>query len=575
MADLPRYQSTGRVYSDLPQLDFANVRESFKQSQTMSNQLDRLSSYAFAEMGKATEAKAEKFALDNPITKEDLINAQASGIDLIKASGGGQVWEDTLRKFQGEQLRSQLEVHGQAALTDILSQVERRELTDPTEIKQKLESAITGFEKPLANISPESAVRFKQSMGATAGAFYKEATKKLTADYLIDQQILAEENLIYSKKAAEAMIATITEPALQNEAKNLLIRRVYEQAREGGTEFAKKQVNEFTTRFEELVSNKFETEALSKSFASNPVTGLPDISLTMQKLANNELGEFSDLWANYGQDKKDKVMESVYARLTKQYSAVEINNKAVKAAKEKNNVAIIIDLNTPGRVTNNKDRIKLATQLVIDDSITAEQYKTIVTPTIAPLTAKQKYLKDEAAYKIRSGRLQTLQDVMKEYGNQLPIDAIGDLLSPLSTVDNSAADKFISQSSGAEHDPYHLLPTTKKQFLELTDMTEKALKETNKDGTPLYATKLEAAKAASAKIQSSEEMKLNQEAQKRKYESLKTFGYNADNGGFELWARNQYGPNYLQNKTYQLLKADNEKYLDYKIKTKKKYVELP
>ena len=91
MADLPSYQSTGRVYSELPQLDFANVREAFKQSQTMSNQLDRLSSYAFTEMGKATEAKAEKFALDNPITKEDLINAQSSGIDLIKASGGGQI----------------------------------------------------------------------------------------------------------------------------------------------------------------------------------------------------------------------------------------------------------------------------------------------------------------------------------------------------------------------------------------------------------------------------------------------------------------------------------------------------
>jgi hypothetical protein len=575
MADLPSYQSTGRVYSELPQLDFANVREAFKQSQTMSNQLDRLSSYAFTEMGKATEAKAEKFALDNPITKEDLINAQSSGIDLIKASGGGQIWEDTLRKFQGEQLRSQLEVHGQAALTDILAQVERRELTDPSEIKQKFESAVTGFEKPLANISPESAVRFKQSMGATAGAFYKEATKKLTADYLIDQEILAEENLVYSTKAAEAMIATITEPALQNEAKNLLIRRVYEQAREAGPTFAKKQVNAFTTRFEELVSNKFETEALSKSFASNPVTGLPDISLTMQKLANNELGEFSGLWANYEQDKKDKVMQSVYTRLTQQYSAVDINNKAVKAAKEKSNVAILIDLNTPGRVPNNKDRIKLATQLVVDQTITTEQYKSIVTPTIPALTARQKYLKDEAAFKIRSGRITTLEGVMNEYGNKLPIDAIGDLLGPLSSVDDAASNKFISQSSGAEHDPYHLLPTTKKQFLEITEMTEKALQETNKDGTPVYDTKLKAAKAAVTKIQASEEMTLNQEAQKRKYEALNTFGYNPDNGGFELWAQKKYGPNYLQNKTYQLLKEDNKKYLDYKIKTKKKYVELP
>jgi hypothetical protein len=295
----------------------------------------------------------------------------------------------------------------------------------------------------------------------------------------------------------------------------------------------------------------------------------------MQKLANNELGESSALWANYAQDKKDKVMQSVYTRLTQQYSAVDINNKAVKAAKEKDNVAIIIDLNTPGRVTNNKDRIKLATQLVIDDSITAEQYKTIVTPTIAPLTAKQKYLKDEAAFKIRSGRITTLEGVMNEYGNKLPIDAIGDLLGPLSSVDDAASNKFISQSSGAEHDPYHLLPTTKKQFLEITEMTEKALQETNKDGTPVYDTKLKAAKAAVTKIQASEEMKLNQEAQKRKYEALSTFGYNPDNGGFEIWAKNKYGPNYLQNKTYLLLKEDNKKYLDYKIKTKKKYVELP
>ena len=68
MADLPRYQSTGRVYADLPQLDFANVRESFKQSQSLSNQLDRLSNYAFTEVGKTTEKAAEKFALDNPIT---------------------------------------------------------------------------------------------------------------------------------------------------------------------------------------------------------------------------------------------------------------------------------------------------------------------------------------------------------------------------------------------------------------------------------------------------------------------------------------------------------------------------
>lgn len=306
MADLQRYQPTGRVYSDLPQLDFANVRESFKQSQSMSTQLDRLSTYAFNEVGKATEKAAEKFALDNPITIDQLKNAQSNGIneeDLIKASGGGRIWEETLRKFQGEQLRSQLEVHGQGVLIDILDKVDRKELTDPAEIKQKFESAVTGFEKPLANINPDSAVRFKQSMGATAGAFYKEATKKLTADYINDQQILAEENLGYSYKAAKAMVGTITDPTLLAEAKNLLFKRVYDQAREGGTEFAQTKANEFLKEFDAIKLNHFTEVATSKNYAKDIVTAA-------EKIRSGDFGESSELYASLPEEEKKKVRQN-------------------------------------------------------------------------------------------------------------------------------------------------------------------------------------------------------------------------------------------------------------------------
>jgi hypothetical protein len=310
----------------LPQLDFANVREAFKQSQTMSNQLDRLSSYAFTEMGKATEAKAEKFALDNPITKEDLINAQSSGIDLIKASGGGQIWEDTLRKFQGEQLRAQLEVHGQAALTDILAQVERKELTDPNEIKQKLESAVIGFEKPLANISPESAVRFKQSMGATAGAFYKEATKKLTSDFITDQQILAEENLTYSIRAAKAMVATITDPAMLDESRNLLFKRVYEQAREGGTEFAKNKANDFLKEFDKIKLNNLVEFALKDDYSKDPATGKKNQAIATIKMANGDFGEYTSVYMAL--DEKEKA--SIRTAYRQREIDLDASNEQVK-----------------------------------------------------------------------------------------------------------------------------------------------------------------------------------------------------------------------------------------------------
>ena len=115
MAELTKYQQTGRVFSDVPQLDFANVRESFKRSQSLTSALDRISSFAFKGAAQETERVAERFAIDNPLTIDQVKEASKSGVtaeDLVAASGGGKVWQDTVRKMQGEQLRTQLEVVG-------------------------------------------------------------------------------------------------------------------------------------------------------------------------------------------------------------------------------------------------------------------------------------------------------------------------------------------------------------------------------------------------------------------------------------------------------------------------------
>jgi hypothetical protein len=63
MAELPRYQETGRIYSDLPSFDFANVREGMRLSQTLTNSLDRLSEFAQKTAEKDAERKAEEFAM--------------------------------------------------------------------------------------------------------------------------------------------------------------------------------------------------------------------------------------------------------------------------------------------------------------------------------------------------------------------------------------------------------------------------------------------------------------------------------------------------------------------------------
>ena len=198
MADLPSYQSTGRVYSDLPQLDFANVRESFKQSQALSSQLDRLSTYAFKEMGKQTETQAAQFAVDNQLTIEQVREAAKSGIkpeDLIKASGGGEIWQATISKIQGEQLRSQLEVLGKQALLDLQTQVDTNQIADMSEVKAKQEAIVNGMRKTLS-FAPDSVLRFDATMGSITSALYKEAQDKLVKDYKLGDHISIIKNTV-------------------------------------------------------------------------------------------------------------------------------------------------------------------------------------------------------------------------------------------------------------------------------------------------------------------------------------------------------------------------------------------
>jgi hypothetical protein len=523
MADLPRYQSTGRVYSDLPQLDFANVRESFKQSQALSNQLDRLSNYAFTEIGKTTAKQAEQFALDNPITIDQLKNAQSNGInaeDLIKASGGGQIWEDTLRKFQGEQLRSQLEVHGQAALTDILSQVERRELTDPSEIKQKFESAVTGFEKPLANISPESAVRFKQSMGATAGAFYKEATKKLTADYINDQQILAEENLVYSARAAKAMVATITDPALLDEAENLLFKRVYEQAREGGTEFAQLKANEFKKEFNAIKLNHFTEVATSDAYAKDIVTAA-------QKIRAGDFGESSALYASLPEEEKKKVRQNsllAWSDVINASKQAEDYTKLQNKEKDNNDVIRLYEL-----PDNSKDKRNLARDLFKRNAITQSTLDSVLNPKGDDEAKGDPLVSAHAEADIIYGRI-TSETQLNALYPTLSRKQRASLITSMASkvVANNKAKVRIA--AGAAEDPMSPvdLPTAKR-IQSINELADGLRNTTNPDGSLKYSPN-EAVELAIKEYPKSEQFQEAKKSQTNAYDSMKTsfIGFNPD-----------------------------------------------
>jgi len=513
MADLPRYQPTGRVFADVPQLDFANVRESFKASQSMSSALDKLSSFAYKEAATNAETKAEQFSVENPITLEQIKQAQESGFnanDLITATGGGAIFEKTLRKMQGEQLRAQLEVYGQSALSDIMGQVNTGQLNNMQEIKQKFESAITGYEKPLIGINPESAVRFKQSMATTAHSFYKEAAKKLESDYRNDQQILSQVNFDNSLKATKSMLNTVTDPAILEEYKNLQFKNVYQQAREGGTDFAQQQANKFLTEFDAIKLNHFTEVATSSTYAS-------DIVGAAQKIRAGDFGNATPLYNSLTQEEQKKVRQNSLLAWSDVINATKQQESYIKIQnKEKDDKDVIRLYELPD---NSKDKRLLAKDLFVRNVITQSTLDSVLNPKGDDEAKGNPLDAAHAQADIIYGRI-TNESQLNSLYPTLTRKQRADLIVTMSSkvVANNKAQ--IRVAAGAAEDPMAAIDIpTAARIQKITDIYDDLKTQTNLDGTLKYSPN-DAAKEAIRQYPKTEAFETNKSSQKSVFGSM-------------------------------------------------------
>lgn len=581
MADLPKYQQTGRVFADLPQFDFSNVKESFKQSQSLASSLDRLSGFANKFAAEAVEDEAEKWAVKKGYTYEQILEAQKQGItadELIASSGGGAIWQKTVRKIQGEQLRVEIEGVSRQELAKIQAAVETRELTNPDEIAMKIDAIGKGLFAPLQEISPDSYIKGKNAFGLHASSIYNESRKQIVEDIKNEAAVQADANYYSILQLNKATIPNLNDSESVNAARDLTAQRTYEAyAAKGNTALGRQMAEKARVEFDNQLSNYFETLALSKDYVTQTASGLPDINATMQKMSNGDFGNKSLVWQAVDQDKKDKILQSVYSRLTQSYSANKTMLAAEKEQKELNSMNTLLDLRTPGKVTGQL-RFNTVRKLAEDGVITPTQYSELLEDKPKGLTANQQYLKDYAAYEIRMGVIKSLPELQARYGSKLPITAIGDLLGPLVSEDEKAYDKFKSKYSGADYDPQHLQPTTQQKWLDITNETDKLLAETNTDGTRKYTSKLAAAKAATEVIEQSKATIANINNQKTLYNSLKAFKINPDAGGAGEVINTMVNNAKTQRERDRAatLQSDYQQYLDYKHKNNNKaFNQLP
>ena len=335
MAELPKYQQTGRIFSDVPQLDFANVRESFKRSQSIANSLDRLSEFAGKFAKAEVEKKAQQFNIDNPITVEQLREAQKTGItaeDLIQKQGGGLAWDEIARKVQSSQLRSQLEVEANTAALQIKSMVDTRQITDANEVKAKFMALQDGMSKQLFMLDPDEASRFQTATGALIKNLQKETYDKLYDDYKLANQVKTSDYKIVALETVDSIYKNTTDLDSIYAQVSLVRNRLVNLAKEGGDDFAKSELYKFDKEIEERKINLITEFASAPNFAKNSTEALNKIA--KGEIFNNDGKDYTTLFSTLGVTDKAKVRSYVREQFVAIYQTKENEEKEFIKAKE-------------------------------------------------------------------------------------------------------------------------------------------------------------------------------------------------------------------------------------------------
>lgn len=440
MAELSKYQQTGRVFADLPQFDFANVREAFKSSQGLANSLDRLTGFANKFAAQAVEEQAEKWAVKNGYSYEQILEAQKQGItpdDLIASSGGGIVWQNTVRKIQGEQLRVEIEGLSRQELAKVQAAVETRQLTDDEEIAQKIDAIGKGLFAPLQTISPDAYVKGRNAYGLHAASVYSEAKKQVVADIKTAAAVKADGNYTAIMELNKATIPNLNDIESINAAKDLNAQRVYEAyAESGNTALGRQMAEKSRVEFDNQFTNYFVKFTLNESFDKDP-----------KALEKITMGDFGDASANakfsvLDYDVQEKIISESIKRRANRLDSIDKTKKLNLInleEKNKQNWKLVFD---PNSTISKQEKDLLISEMFDSGYITKDEVKTYYKGDTAE-DGGDPILVGSIKRQIWQGLIKTEEQVKILSAGKLTPKQIGPLISLVGQRDFSAVSSGI------------------------------------------------------------------------------------------------------------------------------------
>jgi len=285
MARLQRFQESGLISADVPRLDFANIREESRGYAALSENLDKISSFAF---GKVKEEEKEK------------------------------------NRILGIQLRADSELEVQKVLDNLSGMVDRNELT--YEQAQNEVKAMQGFARGLAEVDVEQASGLMRSISTSGNALLRKVSEVETARYAADIDVksadlvrslsknlqdvwglyrngqMTEEEVVQYEAGARGVMAGMAGQSKDTVKRYLDADGAFEKARLAAR------------------NNTMITYFNTPEFAARP-------SDALTKLRTGEAGVFSPVWSKLDETQRDSLVQTMLKRQADDLQILDRDNK--------------------------------------------------------------------------------------------------------------------------------------------------------------------------------------------------------------------------------------------------------
>lgn len=285
MARIPRFQESGLISADVPRLDFANLREEAKGFSSISENLDKISSFAF---GKVKEEEKEK------------------------------------NRILGIQLRADSELNIQKEIDRLSGMADRGEL--PYDQAQLEVQALQGFARGLAEVDVDQAAGLMRSISTSGNALLRKVSEVESAKHGADIDVksaelvrtlgknmqdvwnlyrngqMNEEEVIQYEAGARGVMAGMAGQSKDTVKRYLDADGAFEKARLAAR------------------NNTMVTYFNTPEFAARP-------SDALTKLRTGDAGVFSPIWGKLDEGQRDSLVQTMLKRQADDLQIIDRDNK--------------------------------------------------------------------------------------------------------------------------------------------------------------------------------------------------------------------------------------------------------